>query len=267
MCNVFNAVFVQRSKLLAIAAISSLVLAACGGGGDGSSTPQSAPLMTGKVALLMTDAPTDAFCQILATVRRVDLLGAGSPTNVFNGPMTIDLLRLRNYTDVFAINAEVPIGSYSKVRLTLDDLALVECDAAGVPEAASGWEHPHLPGNGKLDLNPRGTFEVVGGETLVIRFDMDMEKSLHLHETGSGKWQFRPVIFCDIKPSRDKLVRVFGAARNVNGTQFELCPLLPIAAPASGGTSTPSTECLDVFTDATPVSSTQRVHAWARMPL
>jgi hypothetical protein len=197
----------------------------------------------------MTDAPTDAFCQILATVRHVDLLGAGSPTRVFDGPVTIDLLRLRNYTDFIAINAAVPIGSYSKVRLTLDDLALVECDAAGNPEAASGWEHPHLPGNGKLDLNPRGTFQVVGGETLVIRFDMDMGKSLHLHQTGNGRWQFRPVIFCDIRPAHDKLVRVFGAVRNVNGAQFELCPLRPVAAPP-GGTTSPSTECLDVFSDA-----------------
>lgn len=251
MCNLLGAVIVRQSKLLAIAAVSFLTLAACGGGG-GSADPSAstnAPLATGKVALLITDAPTDAFCQILATVRQVDLLGGSSPTTVFNGPMTIDLLRLRNYTDFFSVNTEVPIGSYSKVRLTLDDLALVECDAAGTPEPASGWEHPHLPGNGKLDLNPRGAFQVVGGETLVIRFDMDMAKSLHLHQTGNGKWQFRPVIFCDIKPAHDKLVRVFGTARNVSGTQFELCPLRPVAAP-TGNTATPSGECLDVFTDA-----------------
>jgi len=251
MRNVSSEVFFVRSRLLAVMAVSFLALAACGGGGsDSPSTSTSPP--TGKVALLITDAPTDAFCQILATVRRVDLLGSGSPANIFNGPITIDLLRLRNYTDLFAINTEVPIGSYSKVRLTLDDLALVECDASGNPEPASGWEHPHLPGNGKLDLNPRGPFEVVGGETLVVRFDVDMNKSLHLHQTGTGRWQFRPVIFCDIRPAHDKLVRVFGLARNVSGTQFELCPLRPVAAP-SGGTSpsnTAGTECLDVFTDS-----------------
>jgi hypothetical protein len=200
------------------------------------------------VALLITDAPTDAFCQILATVRSVELIGSGAPTNVFTGPMTIDLLRLRNYTDFLSVNTEVPIGTYSKVRLTLDDLALVQCDAMGNPQPAANWEHPHIPGNGKLDLNPRGGFQVVGGETLMIRFDMDMTKSLNLHQTGNGKWQFRPVIFCDIKPAHDKLVRVFGAVRNVSGTQFELCPVRPVASPT--GTTSPSTECLDVFTDA-----------------
>jgi len=34
------------------------------------------------------------------------------------------------------------------------------------------WEHPRLPGNGKMDLNPRGMFEVIGGETLIIELDM-----------------------------------------------------------------------------------------------
>jgi len=259
MINFTRRLLSRRINLVALAATSLLTLGACGGGDGTSGTPEMptpnagtspppAALTTGKVALLLTDAPTDAFCQILATVRRVDLLGPGSPTTVFTGPVTVDLLRLRNYTDFFAIDAEVPIGTYSKVRLTLDDLALVECDAAGIPEPAAGWEHPRLPGNGKLDLNPRGSFQVIGGETLLIRLDMDMNKSLHLHQTGNGRWQFRPVIFCDIRPDHDKLVRVFGAARNINGMRFELCPLRPIAAP-SGGSTTPGAECLDVFTD------------------
>ncbi len=256
-------VSILSSSLLAITAAALLALAACGGGSDStmsgmsgasnSSTttmPLAATPATGKVALLLTDGPTDVFCQILATVERVDLLGGpAAPINVFTGPVTVDLLKLRNYTDVFAINAEVPIGTYSVVRLTLSDLALVQCDAAGNPEPVSGWEHPHLPGNGKLDLNPRSTFQVIGGETVMIKLDMDMTKSLFVHQTGNGKWQFRPVVFCDvIKANQDKLVRVFGAATGINGTQFEICPLRP-AASMDGGSSVPSTECLDVFTD------------------
>ncbi len=248
-----------RTSLLTLTAATCLTLAACGGGGGGASdtpgassssaAPTAAALTTGKVAILLTDGPTNAFCQILASVESMDLIGPSGTTNVFTGPATIDLLKLRNYTDLFSIKAEVPVGTYTKVRLTLSDLALVQCDSAGNPEPASGWEHPHLPGNGKLDLNPRGSFDVVGGETLVIKLDMDMDKSLFLHQTGNGKWQFRPVIFCEaITPAQDKLVRVFGAASSINGTQLQLCPLRP--APSTGsGSSTPGTECLDVFTD------------------
>jgi hypothetical protein len=247
-----------RPAIGALAATALLALAACGGGG---SAPQSSPPpaaqppatpTTGKVAVLFTDAPTDAFCQILATVERIDLLGGSEPTNVFIGPETVDVLSLRNFSDVFSIATEVPVGSYDKVRLTLSDLALVECDADGTPEPESGWERPKLPGNGKLDLNPRGSFQVVGGETLIIEIDMDMTKSLHLVKAGnSGRWQFRPVVFVTIAPDDTKLVRVFGEVRELGATNFLLCLLAP---PSSTGAaemvSNPDRDrCIDVATD------------------
>jgi hypothetical protein len=105
-----------------------------------------------------------------------------------------------------------------------------------------------LPGNGKLDLNPRGAFEVVGGEMLVIELDLDMEKSLHVHQTGNGKWQFRPVIFVTIRPDDTNLVRVYGVAKNVAATSFELCPVEPVST-LDGHSMSAGTECLDVFTD------------------
>ncbi len=244
-----------------LSALALVTLAACGGGGgDGGGTttpvsqPPPAPAPTsGKVALLLTDAPTDQFCQILATVERVDLLGASGPTNIFMGPETVDILGMRNYTDLLTIADGVPVGTYAKMRLTLSDLALVECDGEGNPEPESGWDRPKLPGNGKLDLNPRGSFQVAGGETLIIELDLDMTKSLHLVKAGnSGRWQFRPVIFVTIAPDDTKLVRVFGAVRTVDGTRFELCP---VASPSSMGSGrmngTPDGKrCLDVVTDA-----------------
>ena len=251
---VSSSISFRRLGVLGAAAAALVALAACGGGGSGtgdsSGTSDPTAPTTGKVAILFTDGATDEFCQILATVESIELLGeSGSRTSVFNGPETVDILAMRNYTDFFAINPDVPIGTYEKVRLTLADVALVHCDDQGVPEPEADWDHPSLPGNGKLDLNPRSTFEVIGGETLVIELDMDMEKSLHVHQTGNGKWQLRPVIFVTIRPDDSKLVRVFGEARNVSSSTFELCPVEPVSS-IDTGSSTPSTECLDVFTDA-----------------
>ncbi|HEX9207190.1 MAG TPA: DUF4382 domain-containing protein [Steroidobacteraceae bacterium] len=246
----------SRSRLrhpgwLGIAAIAALALGGCGGGGSsgssGSTSGSSAAMKTGSVAVLITDAPIDAFCEIRATITGIDLLGPSGPTNLYTGSRTVNVLAMQNFTDFFTIDPSVPIGSYDKIRLTLSDLALVEC-VNGEPEPESGWEHPHLPGNGKLDLNPRGTIEVIGGETLMIRLDMDMEKSLHLHQTGNGKWQFRPVIFVDVRPGDSNLVRVFGQARNVGAASFELCPVEPVSTLGTHATVA-GTECLDVFTD------------------
>jgi len=241
-----------RPTLLGLAA--ALSLSACGGGGSSSDGNGSAigggdspSLTTGTVAVLMTDAPTDAFCRIYATVESIDLLGtSGTPTNVFVGPETVDLLQMRNYTDFFSIDTAVPIGSYEKVRLTLSDLALVECNDAGEPEAEELWEHPRLPGNGKMDLNPRGMFEVIGGETLIIELDMDMNKSLHVHQTGNGRWQFRPVIFVTIRPDDMKLVRVYGRVGNLGDNAFNLCPVEPASSTDDDG-AVAGTECIEVF--------------------
>ena len=248
----FTRISIFRPALSGLATAALAALAACGGGGGsgGDNTgPQSQVPTTGAVAVLLTDAPTDQFCQILATVESIDLLSdTGGPTSVFVGPETVDLLDLRNYTDLFSLDPVVPVGSYSKVRMTLSDLALVECDATGAPEDSSLWEHPRLPGNGKLDLNPRGTFQVVGGETLVIELDMDMNKSLHLHQTGNGRWQFRPVVFVTIRPDDTKLVRVFGRVEDLAGNAFELCPVEPVSS-MDDDQPAPATECIDVFTD------------------
>jgi hypothetical protein len=236
-----------RPALAAVAATAFVALSACGGDGGNASGSNDAPA-TGSVAVLFRDAPTDDFCQILATVQSIDLLNAGGAmTNIYTGPETVDLLAMRNYTDFFSVDPVVPIGSYEKVRMTLSDLALVPCDEEGHP-ATTGWEHPKLPGNGKLDLNPRGTFEVIGGEMMVIELDMDMNKSLHAHQTGNGKWQFRPVVFVTIAPDSDHLVRVFGKVKNFSNTTFELCPVEPVSS-MDKDSPVPGTECIDVFTD------------------
>jgi hypothetical protein len=231
---------------LGAAATLALLLAGCGGGSD-DGTDGSGP-DTGSVAVLFRDAPIDQFCEVRATVTGIDLLGTNGPTNIFTGERTVNVLAMRNMTDFFTVDASVPIGSYEKVRLTLSDLALVECNG-DVPEPEADWDHPNLPGNGKLDLNPRGPVEVIGGEMLVIELDLDMEKSLHAHQAGNGTWLFRPVIFVTIRPDDTRLVRVFGAARGVGSTGFELCPIEPVST-MDGHMTTPGSECLDVITDA-----------------
>lgn len=238
----------RRSACLAAFVAAALALAGCGGGGgsDASSAPPVA-LTTGSVAVLLTDAPTDQFCEIRATITGIDLLGTSGPTNIYSGERTVNVLALENFSDYFALDPSVPIGSYEKIRLTLSDLALVECMGEGI-EPEKDWEHPRLPGNGKLDLNPRGQIEVIGGEMLVIELDMDMEKSLHLHQTGNGKWQFRPVVFVNVRPDDSNLVRVFGNATSLATSSFELCPIEPVST-MEGHSSMASTSCLDVFTD------------------
>jgi hypothetical protein len=171
------------------------VFVACGGGGGGSSSGSAAPA-SGSVAVMMTDGPYDGLEELFITVTKVSLLRAdnGREVVVFDDPAghEVDILSYQNTDYLLTLNRNVPVGTYNKVRLEVSDVRAVggDCDADGI--------EIKLP-SGKIDLNPRGTFQVVKGEALAIRLDIDAKKSFLLHKAGnSGKCIFRPVIFVDI---------------------------------------------------------------------
>ncbi len=226
-----------------IAALSVLfLLAGCGGGGGstttadpGADTPPSPPPTSsadsGTVAIMFTDSPTDKFDQAIAEVRRIELLGGSGDALIFEVPdgeaaEEVDLLALRSFTELFAIAEDVPAGDYEKIRLILDGLTLIDLD--DVTDDVIEEAEVKLPGNGKVDLNPRGTFFVTPGATLVIELDIDVGKSVKIVGAGnSGKYIFRPVVFVNIseKDAGSKLARVFGTVDSVDAENdtFVLC--------------------------------------------
>lgn len=236
-------------------------LAACGGGGGPSQqssvpaptpTPTPAPAGVGSVGILITDGPTDQFAEINATITEISLLGGGSPRVLFDGEETLNLLALESHSELFALADDVPPGAFNKIRLTLSALELVRRDTAGNVTARI---RPPLPGNGKLDLNPRGSFRVVPGQTLLIELDLDMNKSIHFVNNGK-ELRFRPVIFVRIlsDAAKGRLVRLSGIVRALESEPrgFDLCaaaqaaPRLRIEAAMHSGRRE---KCIDVLLD------------------
>lgn len=204
-------------------------LAACGGGGSGDSVdnpPTPTPQQVGTVGILITDGPTDQFAEINATITQISLFGGGPERVIFSGETTLDLLALDSHSDLFALASDVAPGTFNKIRLTLSELELVRRDGAGnVIERI----RPQLPGNGKLDLSPRGSFSVAPGETLLVELDLDLEKSLHIVATGNDRVQFRPVIFVRILQGgvTGRLVGISGTVEDIDSesNSFDLCQL------------------------------------------
>ena len=197
----------------------SLALGACGGSGGDAGPPGQ-----GTVALLLTDMPTEDLDEINLTVVEAILIGGGGQQTLFsdaNEPIEIDLLDLENFSRPIAFE-DVPAGEYTKLRLRISDLRLVEY-GAGQPDAEY---RPALPANGKIDLLHPGGFEVLPGRTLVIDLDMDANKSFHIVETGNSKYRMRPVVFVEISNTGapDKLARIDGViAEVVDAGSFVLC--------------------------------------------
>jgi len=233
-------------SLRALFIIASIAIGGCGGGSD------SAPQETGTLAVMITDGPTDQYEQILITLNRMSLLGgSGGHQVVYDGPpITFDLLDLGDRSD-FAFSGEINADNYSKIRLEVSQIQLVDLDAS----EPSPVELVDLPANGKIDLNPQGPFTILAGQTTVVELDMDANRSFHVIETGNGGIRLRPVIFVNVYSDNfilpSKLVRVSGVVSTVIDTEAEksalLCNLHFAAQLGAPVVTSDATNCVRVF--------------------
>jgi hypothetical protein len=236
----------------------SLVIISCGGGGGGGGSSTSdvatniidAEPSTGSVTLLATDAPTDEFKEINLSIVKVELLSDDGRVTVFEGEKEFDLLQLTEVTEVFSVS-DVREGSYNKIRLILSQIELVFHDDRSPA-------YPRLPGNGKLDLNPRETFHVESDQPLAIQLDFDAKKSIHVVQTGNQeKYNFRPVVFVQIVEGEfdTKLIRQRGTINDLDiaDGEFKLC-LIEVKIQPISSDEDDLPDCVLVDTNTAPAS-------------
>jgi hypothetical protein len=200
----------------------SALLVSCGGGGGSGDSTAATSVAPATVGVVITDASSDDWDKALATITSVTLISDDDGhEEIFSGVKVVDLLALREHVKLLVVKQEVKPGYYSKIRLHISRLVLVKENVSGPPIT----QEVKIP-SGKVDLNPKGTFYIAPGSVAFASFDWDMEKSLKLIETGSGKWIMRPVIFVHIgtKPVfKQGLVRLFGTVESVGDLGFRLC--------------------------------------------
>ncbi len=192
-------------RILTFAISTMLLLTACGGGGSSGNRVTTAPLETGGFTLLAGDMSLDGIDEVNIDIESVVLIGAGGQEEVAGSDIgVINLLDLRNVTQVLALG-ELPARQYSKIRLFINSLEIVESDG--------DREDAQLPANGKIDLNPQGPFEISADQHLILQIDFDLERSLHLVQTGNSRYRFRPVVFIDVL-NELRLTRLVGTVED-----------------------------------------------------
>jgi hypothetical protein len=240
----------KRTLITTLLLALSLTLSACGGGSGGQAT--------GEVAVVLTDGPTDQYERMLVTMVSMTLIGPGGHVELYNGPeITFDLLKMSEWADL-AFTTKVRAGQYNKVRIELSKVELID-----LADSNNNVVLDKLPANGKIDLNPRGPFEVSPDYTTVIKLDMDAQRSFQVVATGNNKLQLRPIIFVDIYQDTiflpERLVRIAGqvAAGSITGADtadtmddsFRLCNLQFISQ-SSGPSLGNDNDCVRVFADS-----------------
>jgi hypothetical protein len=187
-------------KLLTLLFLIAIVagLAAC----SSSTTTAS----RGNVSVLLTDAPIDLSGVKAVNVTLTDMIlyppeadgmpdgSGGTPMEmqkiVAGAGLTLNLLDYRNGKTVVIATADVPPGSYSRLRM---EIASAELVTAGATAEDPDQVDPIFVPSGKVDIPV--AFTVTAGDTTTVTLDFDAAMSVQVNSTnGQHSYILRPVI-------------------------------------------------------------------------
>jgi Domain of unknown function (DUF4382) len=177
-----------------IAFVLLALLAGCGGGGAGSTTPG-----TGTLGVSMTDAPACGFDNVYVTVDKVRVNQSSSASDTDSGwtditlnpPQKIDLLSLNNGVLDSLGETPLPAGHYTQLRLVLD------------PNTGAGFANSVVPTGGvettlatpsavQSGIKLINQFDVASGQRVDLVLDFNACKSIVTR--GNGTYALKPVI-------------------------------------------------------------------------
>jgi hypothetical protein len=181
-----------------LAAFMTLLLTACGGGGDSGDS-------TGTASLSLTDAPVDSATEVVVRIDGVEFQPGGGNRIMFYladttgtcevvttpDPVHPCQVNLLDYTGTDRVTlldtVTLPAGKYSWVRLVLDN-------NPGYITLLDGSQYNlQVPSGAETGLKLNGGFKVAAGNHTDYTIDFDLRKSVHDPE-GSSDYILRPTL-------------------------------------------------------------------------
>lgn len=178
----------QRAANLLLPAICAVLLAACGGGSDATSS-------SGALSLKITDAPVDSADAVVVVFTGVELKPQNGPAFSvdFSTPKSIDLYALQGgVTRDLLDNQTVPAGQYEWLRLkvrtddTASDASYIEIDGAVY--------NLRIPSGAQTGLKLVRSFTVAQGGVTGFVIDFDLRKSIVAPPGQSPNMLLKPVL-------------------------------------------------------------------------
>ncbi len=153
-----------------------LVLAGCGGGGGG--TTGGGGSSSAKVGVFFTDNLSAGYDHVWVTAYKVELYNGATSVTVLDNPAgeAIDLRALGTPAGgqfLFLGPGTVPVGSYTKVEITLGRNVNLFTTGAATATVASFPPAMNSGANSKLELPLTPPITITGsGQNLVVDFDL-----------------------------------------------------------------------------------------------
>lgn len=178
----------MKASLIALLALLALV---------GCGSPSGGPnlIEDSRVAVLLTDAPADEASSLFVTFGAVRLVPAGEGET---GILTIseeggmfDVLALRNGQTAVLGERDVPAGTYSQIRLVVENAELVFVDEETGEERRHAVRIPSGEQSG-LKINVQPPLVAQEGEVSEVLLDFDARNAIRETPPGSGNYRLRP---------------------------------------------------------------------------
>ncbi|MBI5866839.1 MAG: DUF4382 domain-containing protein [candidate division Zixibacteria bacterium] len=218
-----------KAGLICALAIAGLMPAGCSDKGTGGTSGN------GKVVMIMHDGPVSSMKHVWLTVESAMMIGSSAYVGQGTGPIVLaqpvrmDFLALDSVARILA-GANIAAGTYSKIRLQVSNPEFVLANDSVV--SASDIQ---LVANGQVDLNPQSWIVIDNDSTTVVSLDLDLDNSIQVNTTGSGRFILRPQVMVDSDSAASmKSVILEGTVLSVNAAQSTL------ELQAAGGNSTVS---------------------------
>jgi hypothetical protein len=164
------------------AALSMMLLSACGGGGSGDET--------GRLSLAVTDAPVDEASSVVVQFSGVAFKRAGADPEVVQNltpsPRQLDLLQYQGGRAALLLDGvTLPAGDYQWIRLIVDNEPGVRdsyIELTGGEECELG-----VPSGAESGLKLMRGFTLPADGSVALTVDFDLRKSIHAPPgQGSG---------------------------------------------------------------------------------
>ncbi len=192
-----------------LAVTSASLLAGCGDQNNAVTTGG-----TGRISIMLTDAPSATVQSAVVTISKVYLVGSAADTadasaqvQLLPAPVTTDLLTLSNDLATLVDTMTVKAGTYQQLRFVIDGAYIQTVDENGATHAYATAGYANAPGpvegtlkcpscaQSGIKVNlPDGGLTVAEDETTGLLVNFNVADTFGHQAGNSGMWVMHPTL-------------------------------------------------------------------------